>query len=508
AAAFLERSAALTLDPERRVERVLAAAQAKLAAGAFDVAAELLTTAETAPLDQGQRARLDLLRGRISFATHRGGEGATAHVLRAARRLTVSDPEWSRACYLDALEMGILTGDMDPAVAAAQTAPPAPRPPDSSDLVLDGLVRLAAEGHRAAVPLLGPIVADVRNEVWVRRPSLAVLLAVEVWDFEAYAGTAEHLVAVGRESGSFHILPIGLAMLATVSAHAGDFGAAMEQISEGEAIADATGASPLVYPRLHLAALRGRRQEAVELFESVLAASQRMSLSVHWATAVLNNGLGDYPAALEAARRAVELDDLAMTGLALPELVESAVRSGERELAASALGSLAERTRAGGTPWGLGVEAYSRALVTGDEDAYREAVDHLDGSRAAVYRARAHLLYGEWLRREGRRRDARERLRQAHGLFADMGTEAFADRAAGELRATGEHARSRSAPVGEQLTMQEVHIARLVAEGETSKEVAAKLFLSPRTVDAHLRNIFRKLGLTSRKQLRDLPGIR
>ncbi|MFF5205270.1 ATP-binding protein [Streptosporangium sp. NPDC000396] len=508
AAAFLERSAELTLDPERRTERVLAAAQAKLIAGAFDAAAELLTAAETGPLDQRQLARIDLLRGRISFVRHRGGDGATTYLLRAARRLADSDPKWSRACYLDALEMGMLTGGMDTIIAAARSAPPAPQPPDSADAVLDGLVSLATDGHRVAIPPLRPIVADVHDEVWVRRPSLASLLSVEVWDFDAYIGTAEHLVEVGRSSGSFHLLPIGLAMLAAASAHAGDFGAAMELISEGEAIAEVTGASPLVYSRLHLAALRGRRQEATELFTAVLAASQRMSLSVHWATAVLNNGLGDYPAALESARRAVELDDLALSGLALPELVEAAVRCGEHDLAASALESLAERTRAGGAAWGLGVEAYARALVTDNEDAYREAAEHLDGCRAAVYRARAHLLYGEWLRRQGRRRDARERLRLAHELLSGMGAEAFADRAAGELRATGEHARSRSSQASEQLTMQEVHIARLVADGATSKEVAARLFLSPRTVDAHLRNIFRKLGLTSRKQLRNLPEIR
>ncbi|MFI6840818.1 ATP-binding protein [Nonomuraea africana] len=508
AAAFLERSAALTLTPGLRVERVLAAAQAKLSVGAFDVAADLLTTAETASLGERHLARIDLLRGKLSFVRRRGGEGPTTYLLRAADRLAGADPAWSRACYLDAMEMGILIGGLDPVVAAARQAPPAPQPPSSADAVLDGLVSLATDGHLAAAAVLRPIVGEVDDEVWTRRPSLGFMLAAELWDYDALHGIAARIVAAGRESGSFHMLPIGLAMLATAAVHAGDFGAAMEMISEEEAIAAATGASPLVYPRIHLAALRGRRREAVALFEEVLSASQRMSLSVQWATAVLNNGLADYPAALNAARQAVARGDLGLSGLALPELVEAAVRCGEPELAGTALRTLAEHTQAGQQAWGLGVEAYSRALVTGDEDAYREAVDHLDGSRVAIYRARAHLLYGEWLRRQGRRRDARERLRTAHELLSDLGAEAFADRAAGELRATGEHARSRSSQASDQLTLQEVHIARLVADGGSSKEVAAKLFLSPRTVDAHLRNIFRKLGLTSRRQLRDLPDIR
>ncbi|MGI5239392.1 ATP-binding protein [Dactylosporangium sp. CA-139066] len=508
ASAFLERSAALSLHPDRRVERTLAAAEAKLAVGAFDVAAELLTAVDGGSPDQRQRARLDLLRGRISFVRYRGGEGAPTHILRAADRLAGSDPRWSRACYLDALEMGILIGGVAAIADSARTAPPAPQPPSTADAALDGLVRLITEGHQSAAPVLGPLIAEIDDEVWAQRPSLGFLLSTELWDFDALAGIAHRTVERGRESGSFHLLPIGLAMQATVSVQAGAFGAAMEMISEEESIAEATGAAPLVYPRLYLAAAMGRRQEATTLFESVRAAGQRMSLSVYLAEAVLYNGLADYPAALRAARQAVAHDDLGVSGLALPELVEAAVRCGEHDLAAAALKSLAERTRASGAAWGLGVEAYARALVTDDEDDHREAVEHLDGCTAVVYRARAHLLYGEWMRRQGRRRDARERLRHAYDLLTDIGAEAFADRAAGELRATGEHTRSRTSPASDQLTLQEVHIARLVADGATSKEVAARLFLSPRTVDAHLRNIFRKLGLTSRRQLRDLPEIR
>ncbi|MET8452630.1 AAA family ATPase [Streptomyces sp. NPDC005209] len=503
AAAFLERSAALTISPVRRAERVLAAVRAKLSVGDFDTAAELLTTVPAD--DPGQAARADLLRGKLSFVRRRGDEGPTAYLLRAAARLAATDPAWSRECYLDAVEMGLLLGGLDHVVEAARKAPSAGEPVSGAAAVLTGLINLVGDGHPAAGEILGPIVADADAEVWARRPSLGFMLATELWNIDAMHGIATRAVAAGRESGSFHALPIGLAMQAAVTAHTGDFGAAMELISEEEAIADATGAAPLVYPRLHLAALRGRRKEAAELFASV---DHRMSLSAQWATAVLSNGLADYPAALKAAKQAVEYGAVATAGLALPELVEAAMRCGETEVAAAALASLQERTQVVRQPWGLGVEAYARALVTEDESAYQEAIALLDDSAVVVYRARAQLLYGEWLRRQGRRRDARSALRLAHEPLSDLGVEAFAERAAGELRATGEQARSRTSKASDQLTMQEVHIARLVADGATSKEVAAKLFLSPRTVDAHLRNIFRKLGLTSRRQLRDLPDIR
>ncbi|MFI6740188.1 AAA family ATPase [Nonomuraea sp. NPDC050451] len=499
AAAFLERAAALTLDPNLRAERVLAAAEAKLSVGAFDVTAELLST-----LDPGD-PRVDLLRGRLSFVRNRGGDRPADYLLRAAGRLADTDPAWSRACYVDAIEMGIFVGGLDEVIAAARQAPSVPRERSSSDVVLDGLVALTAEGHLAAADILRPIVRNTDDDVWIRRPSLGFMLAAELWDYGALHGIAARVAAAGRESGSFHMLPIGLAMLATATVHAGDFGAAMEMISEEEAIAAATGAAPLVYPRIHLTALRGRREEAAELFAGV---GRHMTLSVQWATAVLNNGLADYAAAMKAAEQAAEHGDLGLAGLALPELIEAAVRCGEVDKARSALVTLRERTQAGGQVWGLGVEAYSRALVHEDEEAYQLAISLLEPTPLGIYRARAHLLYGEWLRRQGRRREARAELRTAHELLSGFGAEAFAERAVGELRATGEQARSRSAQTSDHLTVQEVHIARLVAEGATSKEIAAKLFLSPRTVDAHLRNIFRKLGLTSRRQLRGLPEIR
>ncbi|WP_068007772.1 AAA family ATPase [Nocardia pseudobrasiliensis] len=499
AAAFLERSAALTFDPELRAERVLAAVQAKLSAGDFDAAAELLSTVDS------EDPQADLLRGRISFARYRGGDHPTGHLLRAAAKLAGREPDRARDCYLDAIETAVLIGGLDAVIAAARTAPRASEHPISADLLLDGMIALFTEGHAAAAKLLRPLVADGDDEVWSRWPTLGFLLALELWDAEAMRGIGTRVAAAGRGSGSFHMLPIGLAMLATVTAHSGDFGAAQAMISEEEAIAAATGAAPLVYPRIHLAALRGRRAEAEELFAT---AGPHLTLSVHYATAVLHNGLADYPTALRAAEKAVATGDLGIAGLALPELIEAATHCGAPEAARTALTDLTERIGPDGHPWGIGVEACAGAMVHEDEDAYRHALAVLETSPMAIWRARAHLLYGEWLRRKGRRREARAELRRAHDQLTELGAEAFAARAAAELRATGEHARRRTTQPSDTLTVQEVHIARLAATGSTSKEIAATLFLSPRTVDAHLRNIFRKLSITSRRQLRDVPALR
>lgn len=505
AAAFLERAAAFSLDPGLRAERTLAAVSARLDAGDTDAAAELLTTVETT--DELTDAKVELLHGRIAFVRHSHRDGS-AFMLRAARRLVGLDPAQARECFLDALEMGLVVGRasgvMDTVVTEARSAPQAPQPPD----LLDALVRLTTEGHRAAVPLLRRILAE--TSMWTRRPALAAMLAAELWDGAAHTAVTEWLMKTGRDSGAPLALRLGLTQVATAAVLTGDFGQAMSAIAEEEAIADAFGDAPALYPRLHLAAMRGDAEEASKLFEKALTATTTglMIANVHWATAVLHNGLANYPAALAAARQATAPGDLFLAGIALPELVEAAIRCGEHDAAAQALAALTERTVPSATPMGLGVTAYARALVTGVEDDYRAAIEYLAESPEAPYRARAHLLYGEWLRRNGRRRDAREQLRTAHDLLSGIGMAAFAHRAAAELRGTGEVARSRSADTYDELTMQEVHIARLVATGATSKEVAATLFLSPRTVDAHLRNIFRKLGLTSRRQLRDLPNIR
>lgn len=510
AAAFLERAAELSLDAAARVERTLTAAQAQLETGAADRAADLLTAVESARLDDLQRAEADLLRGRIAFVRP-GDTRGPVFMLRAARRFAALDPERSRECCLEALEMGLLvgraTGVMDAVLAEARSLP---APGDVPD-ILDALRVLTEDGHRAGVPLVRAALDGAGGAMWTRHPALAVTLAAELWDPHTHATIIEWLLKNGRESGSPLLLRLGLAQTASAAALAGDLDRAMGAVAEEEAIADATGAPSVMYHRLQLAAMRGRRAEAVELFEAATASASAQGAgqwlaNVHWAEAVLGNSLGEHRAALAAARLAVGAEDLFVAGFTLPELVEAAIRCGEHDEAAAALAELTERTQAAGTATGLGIAAYARALVTGSEDDYRDAVDRLVDSPLLPYRARAHLLYGQWLRREGRRRDCRPHLRTAHELLSGAGLEAFAQRAADELRATGETARGRSGHTRDQLTMHELHIARLVATGATSAEVAARLFISPRTVDAHLRNIFRKLGITSRRQLRDQLG--
>ncbi|MFG1603897.1 AAA family ATPase [Actinoplanes sp. NPDC049265] len=504
AAAFFERAAALSLDAGPRFEHTVAAAQAHLDAGRAETAAGLLTTVEDSALTEVQRARVELLRGRIAFV-RRGDNDGPAFMLRAAQRLAPIDPNWSRTTFLDALEMSLAVGRaaglMDVVLAAA--------PATGDGDVLDALSLLAKEGHRTIAPLLREV---LHTPLWTTRPALAVMLAGELWDPHAYASIVDWLLTTGREQGSPFVLGLGLAQLTSLSVLTGDLGRAIAAIAEEEAIADAIGAPPKLYPRLQLAALRGRRDEALALFRTATAAATehgagQLIANVHLSAAILHNGLGDYPAALAAARQAAEPGDLSLAGFALPELVEAAVRSGKPTAARTALAALTERADGSGTNTGLGVAAYARGLVTGREEDYREAVDRLTDSPLVPYRARAHLLYGEWLRREGRRRDCRPQLRTAHELMSASGMEAFTRRAASELRATGETARSRTGHTYDQLTMQEMSIARLVATGATSNEVAARLFLSPRTVDAHLRNIFRKLGITSRRQLRDQPDL-
>ncbi|MFE9296133.1 helix-turn-helix transcriptional regulator [Streptomyces niveus] len=513
AAAFMERAAELSLAPGKRIERTLAAVAAHLDAGTPDPAATLVSTVENTPLDEHQQARVDLLRGRIAFVRRDEADG-TRFMIRAGQRLATIDPDRSRECFLDALEMSLLVGRsgdaLDTVLAAASAAAPAtPRPPD----IIDALNLLTTQGHQAAAPLLRGALRGTDTPLWTGHPALAIIVSAELWDTYTHATIIEWLVKTGRASGSPLVLRLGLAQEATRAACTGDLGRAAAAIAEEEAIADAIGAPRVNYPRLHLAAMRGRREEAAELFAKVAATTSPHSdgqplVDLDWATAVLNNALADYPAALTAARRAAAYDGIGLSGMALPELVEAAVRRGKTAEAAVALEALTRRTQAAATPVGLGIAAYARGLVTGAEDHYREALEHLRDTPLLPYRGRAHLLYGEWLRREGRRKDSREQLRAAHQLFSGAGLEAFAGRAADELRATGEKTGSPSGDAYDQLTMQEVHIARLVATGATSNEVAARLFLSPRTVEAHLRNIFRKLGITSRRQLKNQPHLR
>jgi DNA-binding CsgD family transcriptional regulator len=334
-----------------------------------------------------------------------------------------------------------------------------------------------------------------------------------LWDDSALHSLTNGLVQHARDSGELTTLPIALNFHATVLVHTGRLGRVAELVDEADGIALATGGAPIPHGRLLLAAWRGERDKTIALhIESVEDGTRRgegtaVTIADH-ALAVLHNGLGDHEAALAAAQRVCDSGEMIHASLTVPELVEAAVRCGRTELATAAGAELDAQARATGAPWALGLAARCRALTTDGPDAddlFHQSAKHLGATHMAAHLARTRLLHGEWLRREGRRRDAREELRAAHDLLSEMGAHGFVARAAAELRATGEHPHERSARPADALTAQELRIARLVAAGATSKEAGGQLFLSPRTVDAHLRNIFAKLGITSRRQLRDLP---
>ncbi|TDB92369.1 LuxR family transcriptional regulator [Actinomadura sp. 7K534] len=524
AAAFLQHAAELTPDPAARATRALEAAQAKYDAGASETALELLAGAATGPLDVLQHARLELMRAQIAFHLTRGSD-MPGMLLDAAKTLAPLDPTLARETHLHAIDAAIHAGHLArgcglPEVAeAAHNAPAPPATPRPVDLLLDGLATRFTQGFEASAPALQRALTmlldhesrvddDDRRWLW-----LACHVASMLWDDEALYLLAVRGVRLAREAGALSTLPAALNAVASIRVLAGELARATELAAEEAVITQATGAPPLPNARLMLAAWRGRQSETLELHAAMVKeATERgegSPVNLAQATlAALHNGLGNYDDALAAATVPCEHDDVAYSSLALPELVEAAVRAGEPERAAAALELLSSRARASGTDFALGLVARSRALTTtgpAAEEHYREAIVRLTNCRWAVFLARTHLVYGEWLRRERRRQDAREQLRTAHRLLSDMGMEAFADRAARELRATGEHPRKRTAQPTDSLTDHELHVARLVATGATSREVAAQLFLSPRTVEAHLRNIFRKLGITSRRQLRELP---
>ncbi|HET6951792.1 MAG TPA: AAA family ATPase [Acidimicrobiales bacterium] len=525
AAAFLERATELTPDAARRGARALAAAQAKFAAAAPDAASELLAMAELGRLDELQRALLARLRAQIVFARRRGSE-APRLLLDAAEKLDALDNALARETYLEALEAAIFVGrlgrglDVRETAEAARAAPPAPPRPRPMDLLLDGAATRFTEGYAAAVsPLRRALDAlwqdsgrsedDIMGWLWLAYP-VALPIAPELWDDETWEGLAARAVGLARDSGALAALPVALSYRAGVHLHAGEFADAAALIEEADAIAAATGNAPLRYPALMLAAWRGEEVRALDLIEAgVQDATERgegRALGLAgYATAVLYNGLGRYEAALAGAQRACEYEDLGIFAWSLAELVEAGARSGAYEEAATALRQLDERTGAAGTDWALGIEARSRALLSAGPMAdalYREAIDRLGRTRIAVHLARAHLVYGEWLRREQRRVDAREHLRAAHDMLGRFGTEAFAERARRELRATGETVRKRTVETREVLTAQEVQVARLAADGRTNPEIGAQLFISARTAEYHLHKVFSKLDISSRRQLR------
>jgi DNA-binding CsgD family transcriptional regulator len=521
AAAFLARAAELTPDPAARGRRAVAAAQAKFEAAASDAALELLASAELAPLDELQRARLERLRAEIAF-TRRRGTDAPALLLDAARRLEPLDVAMARETHLEAMTAAMFAGRLSDepgvleAAEAARAAPPAPQPPRAIDLLLDGLATRFIDGYSAGVPPLRKALDAFRRVEGVTAGDgrwlwLACRLAQDLWDDELWYVLATRGVRVARATGAFSMLALAATYRASLYVHGGAFDAASSLIDEADAITHATDMAPLKYAALMLAAWQGNEANGLKLIEAgrleATARGEGMGLGViEWATALLYNGRGRHTEALAAARRGCEHDDVGLFAWALVELIEAGVRSGATDAAAAALDRLSERTRASGTEWALGVEAGSRALLSGRLDAealYCEAVERLARSRGVVHLARARLLYGEWLRREQRRIDAREQLRAAHEMFVAMGAEAFAERARGELLATGETVRKRTVETRDELTAQEAQIARLARDGRTNPEIGAQLFISPRTVEWHLRHVFTKLGIRSRRELHD-----
>jgi DNA-binding CsgD family transcriptional regulator len=524
AAAFLAYAAELTPDSAERGKRALAAAQAKFDAGASDAALELLASAELSPLDELQRARLERLRAEIAFERTRGSD-APAMLLHAARRLDSLDAALARETHLEAMAAAMFAGRLGgkpgirEAAEAALTAPAAPQPPRAIDLLLDGLATRYTDGYAAGLPLLrtalgafrdleGLTAADVR---WLW---LACRLAQDLWDEELWHDLATRGVRVAREAGVLTLLPGMANFLAAFNVHSGAIANATGLIDEVDAITEATGIPPLHYAVLMLAAWRGdqSRMDAIsdETIPGAMARGEGLSVGLlAWMTALLHNGHGRGAEALTAARQACEHEDVIAYGWALVELIEAGVRVGRHDEAATALDRLSERTRASGTEWALGIEAGSRALLSEGQDAeplYHEAVERLARSRGMVHLARARLLYGEWLRRENRRVDAREQLRVAHEMFSGIGAQGFAERARHELLATGETVRKRADDAPEVLTPQEAHIARLARDGLSNPEIGAQLFISPRTVQYHLRKVFLKLDITSRNQLSRVPA--
>lgn len=523
AAAFLERAYLLTVDPDKRAARALAAASAKAQVGALDASHELLVAAESGPLNDFQQARVEMVRAQIAFVADRSSDGPPL-LLSAARRLAKIDANLSRETYLESLSAavivdGLAVGGTVVEVAHAMTAAPPPAPdPRPHDLLLDGMSTWYCDGYATAVPIFRRALAGFESGLdnsefrWLW---LACLAAIAVWDDDSWDRLSKRHVRMSRSSGALSQIPFALTLRTLMLVFIGDLAAAAPLIEELEVAMQATGASLAPVGAMVLTAYRGDPEPALAVIETMHKESiQRgggITVVADWAQAALNNGIANYPEALAAARRAVYQEGtLGPPPWALLELIEAAVRAGVPETAADALRRLTEQTSVCRTDWALAVEARSRALLSdGDvaEGLYRQAIEHFGRTRVRAGLARAHLLYGEWLRRERRRADAREQLRLAHTMLEAMGMEAFAERARRELAATGETARKRSVITNDrELTAQELQIARLARDGLSNPEIGTRLFISAKTVQYHLRKVFAKLDITSRSQLdRVLP---
>ena len=521
AAAFLDRSANLTADPARRGQRMLAAAQSNVQAGAFDAALGLLAAAESGPLDDFGHARVDLLRAQLALASRRGNE-ATPLLLAAARRLEHLDLDLARGTYVDAFTAALFGGRLNERVDVAdvaRAARAAPRrsddEPTTADLLLDAFSALC-EDYDAAVPICRDALQHICGETTSPTENLrwlwhATVIALELWDDETSSRASHDHLEIARKTGALSELWAAVSSRTPVLVFCGDLSGAASLVAEAQSVSEATGISGAPYGGLILAAWRGQIREATELIEVTIreAGSRGEGIGIaigEYAHAVLCNGFGEYEDAFAAARRAIDDRELVVPNWAMTELIESATRTGRFDVAANALHRLVGKAQASGTDWALGLALRSRALLSEGhvaEGCFHDAIEHLGRTRVRGELARTHLLYGEWLRRGRRRVDARQQLRMAHDMFVTIGMDAFAERARRELAATGETVRKRTDEGRSDLTAQEEQIARLARDGLTNPEIGARLYISARTVEWHLRKVFSKLGISSRKGLRD-----
>ena len=520
AAEFLRRATELTPDPATRASRALVAAQAELQAGAFGNALKLLLTADEGAAGELHRAKVDLMRAQIAFASGHD-MAAPSLLLEAARRLETLDDQLARDTYRDAMGAALLAGGLAQdsgmlEVARAVRAAPQPARSRPGDLLLDSLAVLFTEGFPAAVPLAREALrafraddtSEANNQPWLW---LAAITAADMWDDESWSMLTARHVQNARALGDLSVLPLTLNSLVFVHLFAGERAAATSLVAEIQVIGEATGIALAPYGALALAAWRGDETEAAPLIEAsmtdVVARGEDSGVMVtHWAHALMLNGRARYQEALAPAQAATEHPiESAVVYWAQLELIEAAVRCGRPELAAGAYERLATTARACATEWALGVRAMAGALLAhgpAADEQYREAIEHLGRTRIRMQLARAHLVYGEWLRRDNRRQDARGHLRSAYDILSAAGADAFADRARRELAAAGDPVADRAAHTSDALTVQEAHIAGLAADGLTNAEIGARLFLSPHTVEWHMRKVFTKLGISSRRQLR------
>ena len=542
AAAFLERATELTLDRDKRAERALAAASVQVQAGGFDAARDLLSIVKALEPSNFQQARIELIQAQLAFATTLGGD-LPELLLKAAQGLEPIDAGLARTTYLQAITASILTdqvtrGDVGQLAQAAAGAPRPSGTPSAADLLLDAIAAHYTQGYAAGAVILRRALdlftteASADNEL--RGRWLASLLACwHLWDYHRWQLHSERYLKLARGLGAISELPMALTSEAIRLAYIGELSAAAALDHELQALMEATGSNFAPYAALLVAAVRGRPGEVTDLTDAARKEfSQRGErfgmTSASFASAMANNGIGNYQAALRSASdwelfrlltstsaasasptghrpSSLLLDRLSVGSYWTVEVVEAATRCGCAEIAAAAVEKFAEVASASGTDWVCGVEARCRALVNEGpvaEDLYRESIERLGRTRLRPDLARARLLYGEWLRRERRRTDARAELRRAHDMFEEMGMDGFAARAHRELEATGETARKRTVAAEPQLlTAQEGQIARMARDGHSNPEISARLFISTRTVEYHMQKVFTKLNVQSRRQL-------